>query len=47
MTETSYQMLEVLSFFDRERAQPPPIKIVVLTFLVKKSVMKCSGVSIF
>ena len=29
-------MLEVLSFCDRERAQTPPIKITVLTFLVKK-----------
>ena len=34
--EISYQMLEVLSFCDRERAQTPSIKITVLTFLVKK-----------
>ena len=32
----SYQMLEVLSFCDRERAQTPSIKITVLTFLVKQ-----------
>ena len=29
--EISYQMLEVLSFCDRERAQTPSIKITVLT----------------
>ena len=34
--EISYQMLEVLSFCDRERAQTPSIKITVLTFLLKK-----------
>ena len=33
---TSYQMLEVLAFCNRERAQPPSITITVLTFLVKK-----------
>ena len=33
---TSYQMLEVLAFWNRERAQPPSITITVLTFLVKK-----------
>ena len=44
---TSYQMLEVLAFWNRERAQPPSITITVLTFLVKKSTMKNSGVSIF
>ena len=32
----SYQMLEVLAFCNRERAQPPSISITVLTFLVKK-----------
>ena len=32
----SYQMLEVLAFCNRERAQPPSITITVLTFLVKK-----------
>ena len=35
MAETSYQLLEVLEFCNRERAQPPPITITVLTFLVK------------
>jgi len=34
--EISYQMLEVLSFCDRERVQTPSIKITVLTFLLKK-----------
>ena len=37
---TSYQMLEVLAFLQS-------IKIKVLTFLVKKSAMKNSGLSIF
>ena len=44
---TSYQMLEVLAFCNRERAQPHSITITVLTFRVKKSTMKNSGVSIF
>ena len=44
---TSYQMLEVLAFCNLERAEPPSITIRVLTFLVKKSTMKNSGVSIF
>ena len=44
---TSYQMLEVLAFCNLERAEPPSIMIRVLTFLVKKSTMKNSGVSIF
>ena len=44
---TSYQMLEVLAFCHLERAEPPSITITVLTFLVKKSTMKNSGVSIF
>ena len=34
---TSYELLEVLAFCNRERAQPPSITITVLTFLVKKS----------
>ena len=34
VTETSYQMLEVFSFCDRERALPTPI--IMLTFLVNK-----------
>ena len=33
---TSYQMLDVLAFCDRERAQPPSITITVQTFVVKK-----------
>ena len=44
---TSYQMLEVLAFFNLERAQPPSITITVITFLVKKSTMKNFVVSIF
>ena len=31
MSETGYQRLEVLSFYDQERAIPPSIKIAVLT----------------
>ena len=40
-------MLEVLAFCNLERAQPPSIMITVLTFLVKKSTAKNSGVSTF
>ena len=40
---TSYQILDVLAFCNRERAQPPSITMTVLTFLVKKSTMKNSG----
>ena len=40
-------MLEILSFSDRERTLPPSTEISVLTFVVKKSTMKSSGVSIF
>ena len=47
MAETSYQMLEVLSFCDQERVQPPSLKVTVLTFLVKNGKMKLSGESIF
>ena len=36
MAGTRYQLLEVLEFCNRERAQPPSITITVLTFLVKK-----------
>ena len=43
----SYQMLEVLEFCNRERAQPPSITITVLTLLVKKSTVKNSEVSLF
>ena len=47
MGKTSYQKLEVLSFWDRERAQPPSLKVTVLTFLVKNGKLKLSGESIF
>ena len=43
MAETSYQLLEVLEFCNRERAQPPPITITVLTFLVKKVQWRIRG----
>ena len=43
----SSQMSEVLSFCFRERAEPPSIKISVLTFLVEKKPVKISRVSIF
>ena len=36
VAKTSCQKLEVSSFCDQEKAQPPLIKITVLTFLVKK-----------
>ena len=37
VVEISFQMLECLSeICDQERAYPPSIKIMVLTFLVKK-----------
>ena len=47
MAETSYQMLEVLSFCDQERVQPPSLKVTVLNVLVKNGSMKLSGESIF
>ena len=47
VAETSYQMFEVLSFCDRERVQPPSLKVTVLTFLEKNGKMKLSGESIF
>ena len=47
MAGTSYQMLEVLAFCNLERDQPPSITITVLSFLVKKSTMKNSVVSVF
>ena len=44
--ETSYQVLEVLSFCcDREGVEPPLMKITVLTFLEKKRKIKLSGLS--
>ena len=47
VAKTSYQMLGVSSFSDREGALPPSREISVLTFVVKKSTTKLSGVSIF
>ena len=41
------KLLEVQSFCDREGAKPPAIKKTVLTFLVKQSEMKLSGMSFF
>ena len=40
VAETSYQMLEALSFCDRERVLPSSIKMTVLTFLVKNKTKK-------
>ena len=42
MAETSYQMLEILSFSDREKTQPASIEISVRNFVVKKSTLKLS-----
>ena len=36
VAETSYQMLEVLSFCDQERILPPSTEMIVLTFLIAK-----------
>ena len=47
VAKTSYQMLGILSFSDRERALPPSTEISELTFVVKNSTMTLSGVSIF
>ena len=44
---TSYQMLEILAFYTRERCFPPSITMTMLIVLVKKSTMKNSGASIF
>ena len=46
VAKTSHQMLEILSFSDRKRAQPPSTEISVLTLVVKKSTMQLSGISI-
>ena len=46
VAKTSYQMLQIFSFSDLERAQPPSMKISVLTLVVKNSTKKISGVSI-
>ena len=42
MAETSDQMLEILSFSDREKTQPASIEISVRNFVVKKNTMKLS-----
>ena len=42
MAETSYQMLEILSFSDREKTQPASIEISLRNFVVKKGTMKLS-----
>ena len=47
VAKTSYQMLGISSFSNRERALPPSTEISELTFVVNKSTMKLSGVSIF
>ena len=47
MAKTSYQMLGILSFSDRERALPPSTEMSEQTFVVKKSTMRLSGVSVF
>ena len=41
MAETSYQMLEVLSFCDQERILPPSTEMTVLTFLIAKKAQGC------
>ena len=38
--KTSYQVLEIVPFSDREKALPPSTEINVLTFVVKKLVQK-------
>ena len=47
MGKTIYQKLEVLSFWDRERVQPPSLKVTMLTFPVKNGKLKLSGESRF
>ena len=47
VAKRSYQMLEVLSFCDRERALPLSTKITKLILLMKKGTMKLSGMSTF
>ena len=46
VAETSFQMIEVLSFCNWEMVDLPSIKIAVLTFLVKKK-KTLSGVAVF
>ena len=47
VVKASYQMLGISSFSNWERALPPSMEISILTFVVKKSTKKLSGVSIF
>ena len=47
VAKTTCQMLGILSFSDREKALPTSKEINLPTFVVKKSTMKLSGVSIF
>ena len=46
MAGTSYQILEVESFCDRERAKLSPIKMTSLTFQMKNSTKKLSWLNI-
>ena len=47
LAKTRYQILEVLSFCDRESAKPPSLKITVLNFVVKYGKMTLSGKYVF
>ena len=47
VAKTSYHMLGILSFSDREWALTPSTEISVLTSVVEESTMKIFGVSIF
>ena len=47
LAATRYQMLEVLSFCDQERVEPPSLKVTMLTLLVKNGKMKLSGETTF
>ena len=47
VAETSYRILEVHSFCNRQRAKPSPIKITALIFQVKNSTGKLSGLNGF
>ena len=47
VAKTSYQMLQIFSFSDLERAQPPSMEMSVLTLVVKNSTKKISRVSTF
>ena len=46
VAKTRYQMLGILSFSDREWALTPSTEKGGLTFVVKKSTIKLSGVSV-